>query len=294
MPSLRRERRREAARTRSWYAFDVVIRVGLGDRLFVRDGEDGEFRAQPRCPAPREAPRLVGVADASMLPRVSPWTWEVAVVGPGGLGAAAATEPVEGDERRGLARFFRTEDAGRSWTELGPRLSPLSRLAARGGWPPERVEEAASQEGRLLAFAWTDPWLFDGAASHLLVSHDVGRSWRYRRIPGTVARLARARGEALRVFGVGEAWVETSSGLARHAVRVEDLENPCLVRDVVFASPDDARGLVVAFGAGDDAVASLVRTKDGGRTWCVERSFPASSRGAHLNDRHQVTLDVDD
>lgn len=98
-------------------------------------------------------------------------------VGPVGVGLAVGTEPVacEPGERRSYARFLRTIDGGVTWQAIEPDIGRWGRLRAGASWPPEAVDSIAVLAGGMMAFAWEDPWLFEGPHCHLVLSVDV--SW---------------------------------------------------------------------------------------------------------------------
>jgi photosystem II stability/assembly factor-like uncharacterized protein len=273
-----------------------VIRIGLGLRELTSEDGGATWSTAPRAepaegtPWLRGAPRSLPVVDAG-------WVLDGVFVGESGIGLAAAHEPrpsIPG-KRGGVAQLFRSEDHGQRWSRIEPRLSPLGRAKARYSWPPEKIQELAVQPDGVMAFAWTDPWLFDDADSHVVVSRDAGRTWRYTRVPGMCAELAVSRDAVVRIVGAGEIW-SRGPGAREHLrwtwASGDDagFGAPGLLRRVCFLSAQQAMGLVVAF---PQERVGLARTRDGGRTWGVEASWDGVEHRRHINERGVLGLEVD-
>lgn len=290
----------------------VRITVGIGARLFESTDDGRNWTSGARVVPPGSEPRTRGLAAGLEPPRVTGWTMSDVHIGPEGVGLAAGTEPVRGEtpgERTSIARFLRTIDAGATWQAIQPEIGRWERMRAWPSWPPEAIDSIAVLAGEVMAFAWEDPWLYDGPHCHLALSVDGGVGWRYRRMPDGCAELASGPG-ALRVFGGRRGLVVRSdSGSFRHETsRLEDWSRPSgyrggqiPLRFVQFTSETEGTSLVVSWHKEEEPprpreempppLIGLAITGDGGHSWKVISSWEGP-RDVDLNSRHQLALEV--
>ena len=232
-------------------------------------------------------------------------------VGPEGVGLAVGTEPVRREkpgERTSIARFMRTIDAGVTWQAIQPEIGLWERMRAWPSWPPEAVDSIAVLAGGVMAFAWEDPWLFEGPHCHVL-SVDGGVGWHYRRMPDGCTELATGPGP-LRVFGGRRGLVvrSDSGSFRREASRLENWSRPSgywgdqiPLRLVQFTSETEGFSLVVSWHRAEEPprpreempppLIGLARTGDGGHSWKVIHTWEGP-RNVDINQRHQLTLEI--
>jgi hypothetical protein len=233
-------------------------------------------------------------------------------VGPEGVGLAVGTEPVRREkpgERTSIARFLRTIDGGVTWQAIQPDIGRWGRMRAWPSWPPEAVDSIAVLAGGVMAFAWEDPWLWEGPHNHLVFSADGGVHWRYRRIDDCCAQLVAGPGP-LRAFGGRRGLVmrSDSRSFRRESSRLENWSRPTgylgeqfVLRFVQFTSETEGFCLVVSFHRDEKPprpreempppLIGLARTADGGHSWKVIHTWEGP-RNVDINQRHQLTLEV--
>lgn len=223
-------------------------------------------------------------------------------LGTDGVGLACTTEATDDPDRPRNARLFLTRDGGRTWARVDPRLPMIGRLRAGAGWPPEAIESLAVQPGGLLAFAWEDPWLFDGARTHLVASDDGGASWRWAKLAPGCYRLARSQDGVLRAFGFG---IFCRSDDAGRSVREErfSIDWPGLpahpdralglLRDVHVTTPVDAVALTVCVDADlPRPRIGLAASEDGGKSWRVVREWDAPAGDVHAGGNLSLQISL--
>jgi len=285
----------------------VQITVGLGPRLLESIDGGTSWTDRSRTVPPPTEPKLHGVRDG-MRPSI-PAGWQLSHVqaGPEEIGLAAGQEPVVGvNNRSSTARFWRTGDGGGTWNLIEPNIGRWGRMRAWPSWPPEAVDSVVVLAGDWMAFAWDDPWLYDGPNSHMVFSADGGTRWRYVRVPDGCIELARGPG-SLRAFR-GDRFVtpSTSGSLRCETIQLE-WNRPAgyrqgflPFRDVQFISESDGFALCVTWPPDEPGKLSeqlpspligLARTENGGRRWEVAQVWEGP-RDTDLNERHKVTLDV--
>lgn len=281
------------------------ITVGIGPRL-LESGDGGRSWSEgTRVVPPRSEPAIRGPRERLILPALTAGEWSAVHIAPDGFGFAAGWEPVVSEDRKSIARFRLTNDGGASWQIVQPAIGFWGRLRAWGGWPPEQIDSVAVLVGGVLAFAWEDPWLFDGPNCHLVYSSDRGAHWRYMRLPDNCNWLPCGLGP-LRVFSDGRL-VEWSEATRRCESIELDWKRPpdhrqaaLPLRSAQFLSDTEGYALVVSWPRDDSAptleqlsppLVGLARTQDGGRRWSVVQSWEGP-RKIDLNVRHVVTLEL--
>jgi hypothetical protein len=285
----------------------VLIAVGIGARLLESADGGRSWTEGARAVPPPTEPRLHGARDGIRPPAPAGWDMSHVHIGADGIGLAAGCESVRGDEwRSSTARFWRTGDGGVTWQAIEPDIGFWGRLRAWPSWPPEEVDSVAVLAGGVVAFAWEDPWLYEGPHCHIVLSADVGARWRYVRLPDGCNALACGPGP-LRVFGSGRIEVRSGSGaFRREAVQLDwnlppgYSEGNLPPRSVQFTSESEGLGLVVSWPREKPPrppeelpppLVGLARTEDGGRLWRVVSTWEGP-RFTDLNRRHQLTLDL--
>lgn len=281
------------------------IRVGIAGRLLESADDCRSWTEGVRViPRPSE-PRIRGARERLVLPILTAGEFSDVHIGPDGFGFAAGWEPTggHGSDPRDRAKFWRTRDGGATWEPIHPDIGWWGRLRAFGSWPPERVDSVSVLAGGMVAFAWEDPWLFDGPHCHLALSPDRGDTWRYRRLPDDCNWLACGLGP-LRVFSDGRL-VEWSGAMQREPLKLDWSLPPAYrptavpLRSAQFMSEAEGFALVVKWPKEDPPkpppdlppLVGLARTQDGGRLWKVMNTWEGP-RSTDLNVRHVVVLDL--
>ncbi|MGH9867939.1 MAG: hypothetical protein ACREAA_07240 [Candidatus Polarisedimenticolia bacterium] len=282
------------------------IVVGIGARLLESADDGRSWSERARVVPPPTEPRLLGTRNAN-LPVPTGWTLTHVHIGANGIGLAAGHEPARGPGgRSSSARFLGTRDGGARWQPIQPDIGLWGRLRAGASWPPEGVDSVIVQADGLVAFAWEDPWLFDGPKCHAALSTDAGSHWRYVRLRDGCSWLVCGPGP-LRISGAGRMAVRSGSG----SFRLETLhvdwklppgywQLPLPVRLMHFTSETEGLALVVSWPRDDSLrpgedvpppLVGLARSQDGGRHWKVVNTWEGP-RSVDLNRRHELTLDV--
>jgi hypothetical protein len=286
----------------------VRITVGIGARLFESTDGGRNWTSGARVVPLESEPRTRGLAAGLDLPLVTGWTTSDVHIGPEGVGLAVGTEPVRGErgERSSNARFLRTIDAGVTWHAIQPDIGRWGRMRAWPSWPPEAVDSIAVLAGGVMAFAWEDPWLYEGPHCHIALSGDGGARWRYARLPDGCNALACGPGP-LRVFSGGRVAVRSDLGSFRRETSRLDWnrppgygDHPLPVRLPQFTSEAEGLAIVVSWPREEPPrtreelpppVVGLARSGDGGRRWRVVSTWEGP-RFTDLNRRHQLALEV--
>ncbi len=192
-----------------------------------------------------------------------------------GLGPDAAVAAAAGPAERGQARIFRTDDAGRSWTQVYATRDSGVFLDALAFWDARH------------GIAQSDP--VDGTF-FLLVTDDGGRNWTRvppSAVPPTLPGEAAfaASGTCLAVSGTGDAWIGTGGGARARVFRSSDRGRHWTVSDTPVHAGSTASGIfAVAFrdarhgvAVGGDYSSPHLRsvnaavTDDGGKSWRAAR-----------------------
>jgi photosystem II stability/assembly factor-like uncharacterized protein len=196
---------------------------------------------------------------------------------------------------------FRTHDGGQNWHEL--RLNVRWKLTdIMRRWTASPVEQFNSlvlTPPGAVVLSWEDPWLFEGAKSHVLYSGDRGESWRYLSLGHTNPTLVADDSGRLLALNAGY-FLESADGGAVWSKREFAVEWPSdhqhektnLLRQVMFVEPNIAFALIVHWKRGLNfapAKVGLVRTTDNGAHWFHVHVFDGPDIG-DVNERHMLTL----
>ena len=197
--------------------------------------------------------------------------------------------------------LWTTTNGGKSWERLAVESVTLSRRLPDAVWPPEKIDSEVISADNRAFFAWTDPWLFDVANSHLL-SVDVDTASKYHRIDDMSVQLSTTRSNCVRAFGFGYFWETTTSRDAWErrpfSINWESLES-CfdsklgLLRWPQFVTDADGFALVAQrhLRQSRPPVTGLARTKDGGHHWDVISQWDGPVLG-DMNERHVTALKI--
>ena len=279
-----------------------VLAVGIGQYVH-RSADGGATWARSLREIPgKHTPIVRGTVDLSRLPnRPRETVWDLISVLPDGFGVAVNHEATDADPAGtnapgSVAKVFRTHDGGQSWGEY--RLNVDWKLTES---PVEQFHSLVLLQPDGIVLSWEDPWVHEGAKSHVIYSRDRGASWRYRSLGHTNPTLtaddsgrllAQNAGYFLESVDGGAEWsrrdfaVEWPSG--------QQPENASLLRHVVFVEPNIAFALLVHWKRGltfDPAKVGLVRTTDRGAHWTHIHVFDGPDTG-DVNERHMLTLEV--
>jgi hypothetical protein len=221
-----------------------VPSVGIGQ--YVHRSADGGAtwaRSLREIPGMR-TPIVRGTVDLSRLPsRPRETVWDCVSVLPDGFGVAVNHEATDANPAKtgapgSRANVFRTHDGGQNWHEHRLNVSwKLTDIMRR--WTASPVEQFNSLvlvPPDAVVLSWEDPWLFEGAKSHVIYSRDRGDSWRYQ-----LARL-------LGLF-VCSTLLLASNGGCTSEQRLSHLD--ASAGDRTEAIPPDGRDVAVADKPGD-------------------------------------------
>ena len=284
-----------------------ALTVGIG-RHTHRSEDGGATWARSLREVPRkDTPIARGAVDLTRLPsRPGGTVWDLVSVLPDGFGVAVDHEATAASssrpsEPREVARVFRTHDGGRTWHEHELKVKWKLRQVLRRAtlsWPVEEFASLVLSPPAAVVLAWEDPWIYDGARSHVISSRDRGESWRYHGF-GCTNLVADGFGRLLALGG--ECFLESVDGGAKWARRELTVEWPRghqphgnLLRQVAFVDPDRAFALVVHWRCGTSFAPThvgLLGTTDGGSHWRHVHVFDGPDAG-DVNERHMLTIDV--
>ena len=277
-----------------------VVRFTVCIGQYEHRSEDGTtWSRHPRELPDRHTPVVRGDLDPGRLPARSPkGHWDFATLLPSGFGAAVGREPV--DATTDVADIFVTSDGGRHWVkrEAKPRL-PFFR---RASWPAEQFGSLILPSPDLVFLAWEDPWIYDGAKSHLICSKDRGESWRYHRMSYTnpylnwdpAGRLLALNGDYyLESLDGGNTWKK--SPLHIEWPEGYDRKRVALIRHLTFTPAGAGYGLIVHWAPGAPGEppppVGLLTTTDSGGRWSHLHVFEGPT-GCDINERHVLDLQV--
>jgi len=283
------------------------ITVGIGRRTHRSADGGTRWVESLREVPPKHTPIVRGAVDLARLPgRPRETVWDLVAILPDGFGVAvdhelAPASPSRPGEPSALAHVFRTRDGGRTWHE--PELKPRWKLRqilrrATLSWPVEEFASLVLSPPATVVLTWEDPWIHDGARSHVILSRDGGESWRYHGL-GSTNLVADGSG---RLLALNDGFLlESLDGGAEWARRELAIEWPTghrqagnLLRHAVFVDPSSAYALLVHWRCGASFAPShvgLLRTTDGGSLWRHVQVFDGPDAG-DVNERHVLTLDV--
>jgi hypothetical protein len=181
-------------------------------------------------------------------------------------------------------------------------------MCAWPSWPPEAVHSIAVLTGGVMAFAWEDPWLFEGPHCHIALSDDGGTRWRYARLPDGCCELVCGPGP-VRIFGGAGVFAvrSGSTSFGRETSRLDwnrppgYRDHPLPIRLPRFTSEAEGFAIVVTWPQEEPPprpreelpppLVALVRSENGGLRWRVVSTWEGP-RSDDFNRRHQVALEV--
>ena len=286
------------------------IIVGIG-RYSHRSVDGGSTWAKaPREIPGKHTPIVRGTVDLAGLPSRPPGTiWDAVSVLPDGFGLAVNHEttnsgPGSTNAPSSLAHVFRTNDGGRTWHEQALkvrwRLTQAIRRATLS-WPVEEFTSLALTRPDTIVLSWEDPWIYDGARSHVIFSHNRGESWRYNGLGYTSAFLGYdcfgrlitlCDGFLLESSDGGKTWVKRKFAIEWPPEFQHREVN--VLRHVTFVEADVAFALVVHWTRGTShapAHVGLLRTTDNGTLWRHVHVFEGPDVG-DVNERHMLMLQL--
>lgn len=286
------------------------LSVGIGQHVHRSvDGGATWVKSLREIPG-KHTPVVRGTVDLSRLPsRARDVIWDFVSVLPDGFGVAVnheATDASPEDTKvpKQLAHVFRTPDGGRTWHEhpLDVSWNLIERMGRWAiSWPVEEFTSLALVRGDAVVLSWEDPWIYDGAKSHMIHSSDRGESWRYRALGATNPNMY-ADDSGRLWMQRGGYFLESVDGGTKWSKREYAVEWPAdhphekvkIFRHVVFVEPSIAFALIVHWKRGLTFRAShvgLVRTTDDGAHWSHVHVFDGPDIG-DVNERHMLTLEA--
>jgi len=282
---------------------EIIVGIGRYVHRSV-DGGSTWTRSLREIPG-KHTPIVRGTVDLAGLPSRPPGTiWDAVSVLSDGFGVAVNHETTDADPAStnapsSLAHVFGTNDGGRTWHEhrlkVRWKLTQAIRRATMS-WPVEEFTSLVLTRPDTVVLSWEDPWIYDGARSHAIFSHNRGESWRYNchgynAFSDCSGRLMSLRnGFFLESRDGGEHW-------AKRKLAVEwpsGFQHGKVLRHVTFLELDVALALVVRWRRGitfDPANVGLFRTTDNGSQWRQLHLFDGPDVG-DVNERHMLTLQV--
>lgn len=287
-----------------------VPSVGIGQRVHRSVDGGATWVTSLREIPGKQTPVVRGDVDLSRLPRRPRETiWDCVSVLPGGFGVAVNREatganPQDTSTPKKLANVFRTHDGGQTWHEQ--RLDVRWNLIETMGrwtisWPVEEFTSLVLVPPDAVVLSWEDPWIFEGAKSHLIYSRDRGESWRYHGLGETIPTLTADHSGRLWIQKDGY-FLESVDAGAKWSRREFAVESPAgqrhgrgnLLRHIVFLEPSIAFALIVHWKSGLSFTpfqVELVRTVDDGAHWSSVHRFDGPDVG-DVNERHMLTLEA--
>jgi hypothetical protein len=236
------------------------------------------------------------------LPQLKNGACDFATVLDNGFGAVAGHEDnasTAAESPTSLACLFVTNDSGISWERLdAPELSPRGLAQSEcSSWPPGRFEAMLVPAPGQIILSWEDPWLFDCPMSHLVLSHDGGKSWHYNVLGVSNPDLAHDLDGRLLCLNNGYYLLSDDGGATwrREEFHIEwpasyHNKKVSLLRHVVFVDRNLGYALIVHWSK-DMSVSGvgLVVTTDNGRIWQHVATLPGPNYG-DVNSRHALSL----
>jgi len=153
----------------------------------------------------------------------------------------------------------------------------------------------------VIVLAWEDPWIYDGAKTHVICSKDCGESWEYRSLDYTNPYLGMDYAGRLLALNDGF-YMESADG--GHSWNKSDFEvewpdgydkkRVALIRSLTFIEADVGYGLVVHWPLHSIPyvpAVGLVTTTDNGVRWKHLHVFDGPNVG-DINERHVLDLRV--
>ena len=255
----------------------------------------------------REVPRndfpvSRGPMNLAGLPQLKNGACDIATVLDNGFGAVAGHED-NGDTATesptSSACLFVTNHAGFSWKRLDvPGLSPRGLTQSEcSSWPPGRFESMLVLAPGTIIVSWEDPWLYDCPMSHLVLSHDSGKSWHYNLLGASNPDLAHDVDGHLLCLNDGYYLLSDDGGATwrREDFHIEwpasyQDKKVSLLRHVVFVDRNLGYALIVHWSNRMSVSGvGLVVTTDNGRIWKHVSTLPGPNYG-DVNSRHALSL----
>ena len=244
-------------------------------------------------------PIVQGDVDLTQMPaRPHEACWDFITLHPDGLGVAVDHEKIE--SMKSVASIFVTTDGGQHWTkrDAKPRL-PLLRSPS---WPVEQFASLAFPSVGVIVLAWEDPWIYDGAKSHVVCSQDCGESWEYHSLGYTNPYLAVDYHGCLLALNDGFYMKSVDGGHSWNKLDFEvewpegyDEKRVALIRSLTFTEGDVGYGLIVHWPLHSipyvPSAVGLVTTTDNGVRWQHLHVFDGPNVG-DINERHVLELHV--
>lgn len=287
-----------------------VLSVGIGQHLHRSvDGGVTWVRSLREIPG-KHTPVVRGNIDLSRLPRrPREAIWDCVSVLPNGFGVAVNheavdTNPTDKNAPNKLANLFMTHDGGRTWHEHPLDMDwKLPEILGRWtvSWPVEEFTSLVLARPDTVVLSWEDPWLHEGAESHVIYSRDRGESWRYHGLGEANPTLT--ADDFGRLWVQKDGFLESVDGGAKWSKREFTVEWPPdyqhekvgVLRNIVFVEPNIAFALIVHWKRGlrfAPSYVGLVRTTDDGAHWVHVHVFDGPDIG-DLNERHMLTLETE-
>ena len=274
------------------------FRVSIGQYEHISNDGITWTRQLREVPA-RHMPIVQGDVDLTQLPaRPHEACWDFITLHARGFGVAVDHEKI--DSTKSVASIFVTTDGGQHWTkrDAQPRLPLLRSLS----WPVEQFASLALPSVGVMVLAWEDPWIYDGAKSHIICSRNCGESWEYHslgytnpylRVDYSGRLLALNDGFYMESLDGGHSWnksdfeVEWPEGYEEKRV--------ALIRSLTFTEADVGYGLIVHWPLHSilyvPSAVGLVTTTDNGMRWKHLHVFDGPNVG-DINERHVLELHV--